>query len=62
MGNGESTYDDPYDDFLHQTVDDAESSMNQNYPNKGKSTFIADNFNSLDEVCNTALSYSLFWI
>lgn len=66
MGNGESAYDDPYDDFLRQPTDHAGSSMNRNYPNKGKSTYIADHFHSLDEVCTTTLDYYyyyfFFWV
>ncbi|KAA8531094.1 hypothetical protein F0562_005803 [Nyssa sinensis] len=49
MGNTESSYNDTHD-FLIQSSSYAESSMGPNYQRKQEPTFIADNFNSLDEV------------
>lgn len=54
MGNGESTYEDSHDDFHHnfdqQPASYAGSSMDQHSTPKHRSTRIADNYTSLDEV------------
>ncbi|KAF5745112.1 E3 ubiquitin-protein ligase RGLG1 isoform X2 [Tripterygium wilfordii] len=52
MGNGESTYDEPRDEVPpHQPPSYAGSSMNHTtYQPKQQSTYITDNFSTLDEV------------
>ncbi|PON69474.1 Copine [Trema orientale] len=54
MGNGESTYEDSHDDFHpsfhHQSPSYAGRSMDQYSRPKHRSTHIADNYSSLDEV------------
>ncbi|XP_002266834.1 E3 ubiquitin-protein ligase RGLG3 isoform X1 [Vitis vinifera] len=50
MGNSESAFDDPHHDFLHQTPSYAGTSMDPDYRHRGQLPYIADNFNSLDQV------------
>jgi E3 ubiquitin-protein ligase RGLG len=51
MGNGESTYgDDPHDDIQHYAPSYAGSSMETHHRHQEHASYIADNFNSLDEV------------
>uniref|UniRef100_A0A2N9H2P1 VWFA domain-containing protein n=1 Tax=Fagus sylvatica TaxID=28930 RepID=A0A2N9H2P1_FAGSY len=50
MGNGESTYgDDPHDDIQHYPPSYAGSSMETHHRHQEHASYIADNFNSLDE-------------
>lgn len=50
MGNSESSYDDTHDEILHPPPFYAGSSMDPTHRGKQHPTYIADNFNSLDEV------------
>ncbi|RVW20056.1 hypothetical protein CK203_115116 [Vitis vinifera] len=50
MGNSESAFDDPHHDFLHQTPSYAGTSMDPDYRHRRQLPYIADNFNSLDQV------------
>ncbi|KAG6768522.1 hypothetical protein POTOM_027443 [Populus tomentosa] len=50
MGNGASTFADHRYDFQKQPTSYAESSMDRNYQRGQHPTYIADNFNSLDQV------------
>ncbi|BFG30264.1 hypothetical protein CerSpe_165380 [Prunus speciosa] len=54
MGNGESTYiDGSHDDSLHELPSHAGTSMDSNRQPKQQSAYIADNFNSLDQVISS---------
>ncbi|PQQ19742.1 E3 ubiquitin-protein ligase RGLG1 isoform X1 [Prunus yedoensis var. nudiflora] len=54
MGNGESTYTDgSHDDSLHELSSHAGTSMDSNRQPKQQSAYIADNFNSLDQVISS---------
>jgi hypothetical protein len=50
MGNGESTFDDHQYDFQQQSPSYSERSMDDNYQPRQHPAYIADNFNSLDQV------------
>ncbi|KAJ9704125.1 hypothetical protein PVL29_005423 [Vitis rotundifolia] len=50
MGNSESAFDDLHHDFLHQTPSYAGTSMDPDYQHRRQLPYIADNFNSLDQV------------
>ncbi|XP_034683577.1 E3 ubiquitin-protein ligase RGLG3 isoform X1 [Vitis riparia] len=50
MGNSESAFDDSHHDFLHQTPSYAGTSMDPDYRHRRQLPYIADNFNSLDQV------------
>ncbi|CAK9177095.1 unnamed protein product, partial [Ilex paraguariensis] len=49
MGNSESITDDSHDDFQHQPPSYAGSSMETNYQRRQQPSYIADNFNSVEE-------------
>lgn len=73
MGNGESTYDDSDDNVTHEPPTYATheppsyaaheppsyagTSTNSSYQKKLPSTRIGDNFNSLDQVSTTSITY-----
>ncbi|KAJ7957048.1 E3 ubiquitin-protein ligase RGLG2-like protein [Quillaja saponaria] len=50
MGNGESAHDYHHNGFLHQPPSYASSSSNTSYRQRQQSTYIADNFSSLEQV------------
>ncbi|XP_050205373.1 E3 ubiquitin-protein ligase RGLG3 [Mercurialis annua] len=51
MGNGESSFDHPRDDVSQQHAYNAATSMeHHHHPHRQQPTYIADNFNSLDQV------------
>ena len=50
MGNGESTSDDPPTAFQHYPPSYAGSSMDAHHQHQPHTSYIADNFTSLDQV------------
>ena len=50
MGNGESTSDDPPNAFQHYPPSYAGSSMDAHHQHQPHTSYIADNFTSLDQV------------
>lgn len=61
MGNWESTYTDgSHDDSLHELPSHAGTSMDSYHQPKQQSAYIADNFNSLDQVLSTGIKFVLY--
>lgn len=56
MGNSESAYD-PHHEFHHQTPSYAETSMDPDHQQRRHTSYIADNFDSLDQVFSSSFYF-----